>query len=269
MPGGHPPPWQVLSMYTPLDEKLYVGANKMDRKYGRLDRNYKARSGSWIFFNQLIFVVKIFVAVFASMHFLRRGFFYRWKLRFSWIRKNSIRKNKFCDKCNFQNHPRISHVYVEKFGKDEAKCLDHQFEVPQNERGFLCLFLYQHRLCLEVAFPNKKRPKMSGTVRSNGGCKIWAYLVSPSIIYCKSSFFSTRMDGNHFGIVNGHRHHSNPPYLVFHSIGMVFRKTNVFWILWHGVIPQESLASMVHTLHGWNPEIFTSRCSFFSDTSTG
>ena len=67
--------------------------------------------------------------------------------------------------------------------------------MPQNERRFLCLFCINNVCAWKSRFPIKKGRIhvkggcMSGTVRSNGGCNIWAYLVSPSIIYCKSSFF--------------------------------------------------------------------------------
>lgn len=258
------------------------GANKTDRKYGRLDRNCKARSGTWIFcftnlflFCQLIFVVKFFVAAFASMHFLRRQFFLSLKLEiFVNPKKAQYGRTSLVTSVIFRIIHELGtrHVYVEKFGKHEAKFLDHQFEVPQNERRFLCLFCINSVCAWKSRFPiQKKGPNpcsMSGTVRSNGGCNIWAYLVSPSIIYCKSYFFLTRMDGNHFGVVNGHRNHSNPPYLVFHSIGTVLEKTCFLnFMAWHD-------PPRVFGLHGSHPSRlkpgdFRVRCSFLSDTSTG
>ena len=60
----------------PFGWKLYVGANKTDRKYGRLDRNFKAKRGNWVFcftnlflFYQLIFVVKILLQLLQAYIF--------------------------------------------------------------------------------------------------------------------------------------------------------------------------------------------------------
>lgn len=151
----------------PFGWKLYVGANKTDRTYGRLDRNFKAKSGNWIFlFYQPSFVLPThfcrqnFCCSFCKHTFFEASVFFiveTWDFRES---ENSIRKNASCDKCNF---PRIIHKLgtsmSRKFGKHEAKFLDHQFEVPQNERRFFVPFFGINSVCAwKSRFPIKKGP---------------------------------------------------------------------------------------------------------------